>query len=378
VNTLQRYILRQILVTFLLSVVILSLMLLAGNTVKRLLELLTARSVPFWPVLSQTGYLVPFVLTFSLPMGIMTACLLVFGRLSADNEISAMRACGMSFWQLIAPVLLLAFVMSLVCLEFNLQESPRLRQAFRQNLVRLGLEHPTAQLEEGRFNDEFPGYLIYVRRVKGDHMRDVTIYQLDTRPDTIGNVIQSIRAAEGWLEPRLEEKKLKVRLRNVRCEVRDPDDPGNPQKVRPGVVAENYELMMDVTQVLDSAQPVKKNSESMMFTELIPTIALLRQHGVNPSPYVVRAHEQWAVSFACVAFAMIGIPFGIRAHRRESTIGIALALGLAFIYYFLLIMAKALSNRPDLCPEMLIWVPNIAFQLIGLGLLWRISRVGAV
>ncbi|MBI5396498.1 MAG: LptF/LptG family permease [Verrucomicrobia bacterium] len=373
-NTLQRYILRQVVVTFLLSVAIFSIVLLTGNAMKRLLDLLTARSVPFWPVMSQTFYLLPFVLTFSLPMAIMTACLLVFGRLSADNEISAMRACGMSFWQLIAPVLMLAFVMSLVCLEFNLQEAPQLKQAFKQNLVRLGLEHPTAQLQEGRFNDEFPGYLIYVRRVKGNHIRDVTIYQLDTR----GDVIQSIRAVEGWLDPHLERKQVTIRLHTVRSEIRDPDDPANPQKVRPGIVAENYELVMDVAPMLAATQPVKKSNEHMTFNELIPTIALLRQHGINPSPYVVRAHEQWAVSFACVAFAMIGIPFGIRAHRRETTIGIALALGLAFAYYFLLILAKALSNRPDFYPEILIWLPNLAFQVIGLALLWRISRVGAV
>ncbi len=373
-NTLQRYILRQIVVTFVLSVLIFSIVLLAGNAIKRLLDLLSTRSVPAWPVLSQMVYLLPFVLTFSLPMGIMTACLLVFGRLSADNEISAMRACGMSFWQLIAPVLLVAFLMSLVCLEFNLQESPPLKLAFKQNLVRLGLEHPTAQLQEGRFNDEFPGYLIYVRRVKGNHIRDVTIYQLDAR----GNVLQSIRAVEGWLQPNIDQKQVKILLRSVRSEARDPDDPGNPQKVRPGIVADNYELVMDVATMLAAAQPVKKTSEQMMFTELVPTIALLRQHGINPSPYVVHAHERWAVSFACVAFAMIGIPFGIRAHRRETTIGIAFALGLAFFYYFMVILAKALSNQPALCPEILIWIPNLAFQIIGMVLLWRISRVGAV
>jgi len=235
------------------------------------------------------------------------------------------------------------------------------------------LEHPTAQLQEGRFNDEFPGYLIYVRRVKDKHMRDVTIYQMNER----GNVIQSIRAIEGWLDPRLDQKQVLVRLRGVRSELRDPDDPGNPQKVRPGIMAENYELVMDVAPMMAGVQQAKKGYEQMTFTELIPTIALLRQHGINPSPYIVRAHEQWAVSFACIAFAMIGIPLGIRAHRRETTIGIAFALCLAFAYYFLVILAKAFSNRPEFYPEILIWLPNLAFQIIGLALLWRISRVGA-
>ncbi|MCX7827446.1 MAG: LptF/LptG family permease, partial [Verrucomicrobiae bacterium] len=359
-NILQRYITRQILFTLIISVAVFSTILLAGDAIKQMLDLFSAGQVPTLLVLKQMLYLVPFALTFSLPMGMMTACLLVFGRLSADNEISAMRACGQSFWQLIAPVLVLGFLLSLVCLWFNMVEAPRLKTVFRNNLARIGVSYPTAFMEQGRFSSELPGYLIYFASREEGRIKDVTIYQLDSR----GRVIQKIRAKEGDIQPEVDNRRINIRLHSVRSEVHDPNDPNTPSKIRPGIMAENYELTMDVTQLLDKSK--KRDTNLMTFRELVSLIVDLRRMGLKEnaySIYVVRAHKQWVVSFACLAFAMIGIPFGIRAHRRETSIGVAIALGLAFTYYFFVVMAEAFSTKPHMMPEMLIWLPNFAFQI---------------
>ncbi|MBI5685580.1 MAG: LptF/LptG family permease [Verrucomicrobia bacterium] len=372
-SILQRYIARQVLFTLVVAVAVFSAILLTGNALKQLLELLSTKQVPAGAVLQQLLYLVPFVMTFSLPMGMMTACLLVFSRLSADNEISAMRACGQSFWQLIAPVLAASFLLSLVCLYFNLQQAPLLKAAFKQGLSHLGLSHPTALLEPGRFNDDFPGYLIYVSSSDGERIRDVSIYQLDTR----GNVIQKIRATHGELHPDLARKHIVITLHNVKNEVHDPNDPNNPQRIRPGVIAADYQLTMDIAPMIE-AKRVRRDTNHLTFTELVAAIVHLKQRGVNPSPYVVRAHRQWATSFSCLAFAMIAIPFGIRSQRRETSIGIAWSLALAFGYYFLIIVGEALANKPQFYPEVIIWLPNFIFQALGILLLSRISRVGVV
>ena len=372
-NILQRYIARQIVFTLVMAVGVFSAILLTGNALKQLLELLATKQVPVGPVLRQLLYLVPFVMTFSLPMGMMTACLLVFSRLSADNEITAMRACGQSFWQLIAPVLVMSFLLSLVCLEFNLQEAPLLKAAFREGLSRLGLSHPTALLAPGRFNDGFPGYLIYVSKSDGERISDVTIYQLDVN----GNVVQKIRATHGELHPDLARKQILITLHNVKSEVHDPNDPNNPQKIHPGVNANDEQLTMDISQMVDAKQ-VRRDTNHLTFTELVAAIVSLKSRGVNPSPYIVRAHRQWAISFSCLAFAMLAIPFGVRSHRRETSVGIVWALALALAYYFLVIVAEALANRPNFFPEIIVWLPNFIFQALGIALIYRISRVGVI
>jgi lipopolysaccharide export system permease protein len=112
-----------------------------------------------------------------------------------------------------------------------------------------------------------------------------------------------------------------------------------------------------------------------LFSELIEQSESLRGQGIYPAAALMEAHQRVAMAVACVAFTLIGIPLGVKTSRRETSIGVAISLGLALIYYFTMVLANVLRNRPYLYPEAIMWLPSFGFEMLGLWLLWRVSRV---
>jgi lipopolysaccharide export system permease protein len=154
---IDRSISRELLVNVLFAIAVLSLVLVVGNIFRKLLPLLVNHDVPVEYLLSFIAYVLPFSLIFTIPWGLLTAILLVFGRLSADNELTALRCNGVSIARICHPLATLAFVCTAICLWLNVQVAPAAQEKLRSTIFDLATRDPMALFGSDQVIDEFPG-----------------------------------------------------------------------------------------------------------------------------------------------------------------------------------------------------------------------------
>ncbi|MFM8470783.1 MAG: LptF/LptG family permease [Limisphaerales bacterium] len=378
-KTLHLYVARQVVGTLAMTVAVFTGLFLIVNVLKDILPLLVSPQVPLASVFSVMAMLLPYGLVFALPIGLLTATLLVFGRLSADQELTAVRAGGVSLLTVVAPVLWLGVVASGLAAFANLELAPRCRVAAKELLYDLGVARPTALLVEGRYITEFPGWTIYIGRRRGENeFADVLL--TETRKEQL---VRRIRARRASVAVEAATRQAVFRLFDAEVFTRSGGlAPGQPASEGTPTTAELdwgmafFDEAPPVRLDLASAHPLeaKPKYSEMTAAQLRVERHDLQRQGVDPTPVLVNLHRQVSCSFACFSFTLVGIPLGIRGHRRETSFGIAAALLLTAVYYSFIILGQALETRSHLLPHLLVWVPNFLFQGIGAWLLWRANR----
>ncbi len=354
-----------------LTLAVFTFVLLLGNIFKDIVALLSNRSLDLWTIGYFLVLLLPYVLSFSMPMALLAATLLVMGRVSADGELTACRSCGISFFQMTAPIFAVAAALSLVSLYVNSFVAPITKYRFNQAFVEIALKHPISLLEEGQYIRDFENMVLLIGRrdIRKQMLYDVRITMLQN-----GEMTQEIHAERGSVTSDPKRLTVHITLYNAQIDQRDPTDPNNLEKRKWGMTVAEYPLDLDMSKMVDQRKAVKEVHHCTS-TDLWGQILKLKAQGIHPTPMLVELHKRAALGTACLAFVLVALPLGIQVHRRETSIGILISLVLAVLYYFLILLAESLKRNPHLYPELVIWLPNLIFEAVGLYLLWKQNRL---
>ena len=435
-KTIEKYIVGSFLTAFTLCWLVLTFVLSIGLLVK--VTSLIAKGMPVDVVGRYFLTGIPETIGFTIPLAVLISSLLVFGRLSTDSEIAAMRACGINLLRVMLWPLIIALVLSLLCLYMHNEVVPHSEESRAQLALTATSDLGLDLMEPGMFNEGPNQMKIWFSSRNGPWLTDLRIY--DKTKAGLDREIRAVRA-----RVTRQGDNLKLDLYDAIIDPLDDEHPGTahaarfahelvdafktasrPKKVRTSGSAELRQMLPEAEALeADSAQaaaiiracpdcaqlnakgksicrnPVHELARTLQnaaglydpalvnrlkatcpacragtctdpnHARILLAASAYQQAQGLPTEIRVELHKRTALACAAFCFALIGMPLGIRAHRRESTIGVAIGLGIALLYYMAMILADSLKRNPGLHPELIVWLPAVVCLLVAAVLIPR-------
>ena len=356
---IERYVLKSFLAAVFLSWLVLSFVMSIGLLVKIVQLMIQGLPVEAVGLFILVGF--PETLRLTIPISLLVSSLLVFGRLSADSEIAAMRSCGVNMLSVIKWPILFALLCTMFGLYINNEIVPRAHDVRRNIYSEISVEVGIDLLEPGKFITDFPDITIWFASKDGNWIHDVLIFDHSHE-----GVTREVRAEKTLVETDGDD--IILNMYKVRIDPIEYDRPG---------IATADRFRHVIKAALKKRKHVKKQKD-LNYKEMLVRLDEIKKNerGLSPkrlakmySVYRTNMHMRYVYASAAFIFVLIGVPLGIRSHRKESTIGIALSLVIALGFYLGVIFAESMDSSPAFYPHLLIWIPFVLCTAIALYLL---------
>ncbi|MEO8099586.1 MAG: LptF/LptG family permease [Acidobacteriota bacterium] len=315
----------------------------------------------------------PQSLPYTIPLGVLVGVLLALSRKSADGEITAMRAAGVPGRRVIPAVLLMAFVgmgvaacASMWWTPWSIREVLRMRHQLEDNRL-------SAEIQPLSFEERFPGKVLYVRETgEGAVVLWKRVFLADVKPSPERGDIPAITlASEAIAQPDLANSRFQLSLRNAITYEASKD-------------VKEYQVQTSPTSdtALEVQRPVEnRGSQSSKDQDTGPLYKAAYQNASADAAQNMEAriefNQRMALPFASMVLALAGIPLGLGSRRRGRSPAAVLTVALAFLYYVGFIGMINLARQATISAELAVWLPNIAFLLLGVILMLRLERPGS-
>lgn len=362
---LRDHVLKEFFKPFFFTLIGLMFLFMLGRGLLQMADYILNKSVDPFLIARLLLYSLPFMLVFIIPIAVLVATLTCFGRLSHDNEITAMRAGGISLYTVLRPLLIAVMTLSLFSYLLTDRIASNMHYNYRKLLARIGIENPAAALEEGTFIKRFKNFVIFIYEIDKNKLKGIRIYQPQE-----GRPTRTIIAQKGELISIPESGVIKLKLIQGTSDEPDPKDPSKMYKLN----FKTYDLPLNTDNLQESNVPGKKPKD-MTVRELRSEIERLGQAGIKATyPLSAEIHHKFAISMAGFVFLLIGVPLGITSRRSHRSVNYGLSLGIMALYWSVLIAGKAIAQKGLAPPFLCLQTANCLVAAAGVFLFWRMAR----
>ncbi len=347
---LQKYILKELWLPFLLSFAILNFIFLAGYLV-RAANFIIGRGVPLWETLYILILAMPEMISYTAPMSVLTAVLIVFGNLSQHNEIRAVKASGIHPLLVMAPALFIGLAMTFLMFMFNDQIMTNGGFELRRMTKKLLIEHPSALIEPGRFVKLTDTITILAKEVNGNVMRDIVAYE----NEGTDKPIRTIMAERGEIKVGANKSQMQIMLY----------DGSISDAEKSSVQSMQFKTYEFPSLGQDDLQSLQKKTREKTLAELLIQSSDPELSKENKREVWSAFHQRIAFSFGSFIFVFLGIPVAVLVHRGEIALSFGLSLAAASFYYILFVGAKTITLQGLVPPIVAFWAPNVLLMFFG-------------
>ena len=401
---LERYILKENFKPFVVSLMVTTFVMLLDKIID-LLNLIIEKHLDVLTIVSIFGLSLPFILALTIPMAILLASIMSFGRLSVDNELIAFKSCGINIYTLLKPTVIAALFISFFMVYFNNAVLPQTNHMLKNMMIKANYRRPATAIVPGTFNS-MKNYTIYVKERIDDELFGILIYNREK-----AKFPQTISAERGKIELANGGNSLKAILYNGQMHERDQKNPDKynisefkkftlnlpdlgykmnqegtdyrgdrelSSNAMQGIVNERENkielLQTEIEDIQESINKMNSNEEEEIdknelkksYNRLNLKSDKITSLKSDVRKYQVEIHKKYAIAFACVIFVLIGAPIGMMTKTSGVGMSFSVSAIVFLIYYGALTLGEELADKGIVSPFLAMWISNIVFSIIGI------------
>ncbi|KAF0123241.1 MAG: permease [bacterium] len=364
-KTISFYLIKEIMGPFFIGLLIFTFIFLM-NSILRLTELVVNKGVKLIDISKLILYAMPSFLVFTLPMALLMAVLAALGRLSGDNEITAMKVSGIGIYQLVAPIMIFSLVCSALTSFVAVYALPWGNSSTSELIFNIARNKVNIGIKERTFNSDFKGLVLYVNEiaVRGEKLKGILVSEKGETGEP-----NTIVAREGYLIS--DPKSLIITLRLIDGKIhRASKDLNTYQEIG----FSTYDINLDLGTIIKEQGSFTKEYSEMSIGELQRKIEELRKEKKSFYHPLQVLYEKFSLPFACLVFGLIAIPLGIQSRPSSKFWGFILSLGVILTYYVFLTFGQILAKNGEIPLPIALWAPNIFIGILGVYMLYKTAN----
>lgn len=423
------YIAKTLAVPFVMALIVIMFVFLL-QFLMRFIDRIVGKGLDLWTILQLIAYNLAWMVVLAVPMAVLVACVMAFGQLSSTNEMTAMKAAGVSLGRMLFPVLVLGVLIGFFDLQFNNNVLPDANHEAKDLMSDISNKKPTFILQPGQFSDEdfgLPGYRILTQEVDPatGGLKEVTIYDNSLHTES-----RVLTAKHGKVAFTSDFRNLILTLHDGEMHQFYPFKPedyrrGNFETYVVQIPAHGYDFMrtsesersdrelsaqdlmvfvrqkdtalkrdvksmrdhlstfaQDLTETTFSPGEIANAPDAANFQSTLfrPKVLMMqndwdgiRSRSEEIDAYMVEVHKKYAIPVACIVFVLLGAPLGALSKRSGMGPGVGYSIGFFVLYWIFLIGGEKLADRNVISPWVGMWGGNILLGALGIYLTWCVA-----